>query len=90
MFHRLPFHCARRAAALNGVPLVSLLAPHCRQRSLLAPHCRQRSRLVLQSKTVGAFVGPNTSANAPLDWCKTAWEVTARNLLLPGKVQNAT
>ena len=80
MFHRLPFHCARRVAALNGVPVVSLLAPRC----------RQRSRLVLQSKTVGAFVGTNTSANAPLDWCKTAWEATARNLLLPGKVQNAT
>lgn len=37
-------------------------------------------------------MGPNINAvNAPLDWCKTAWEATARNLLLlPGKVQNAT
>lgn len=81
MFHRLPLHCAGRAAALNGIPVVSLLVP-C---------CRQRSRLTLQSKTVLAFVGPNINAvNAPLDWCKTAWEATARNLLLPGKVQNAT
>lgn len=79
MFHQLPFRCARRAAALNGVPVVSLLTPRY----------RQRSRLALQSETVLAFVRPSTSVNAPLDWCKTAWEVTARSLLLPGKVQNA-
>lgn len=45
LFHRPPLCRARRAAALKGIPVFSLLTPHC----------RQPSRLVLQ--TVAEFWG---------------------------------
>lgn len=76
-FHRRLWAAPGERLLLTAFPVLPLLAARCRQRSCL----HHRVKLFWHSR-------PNTSVNALL-MCKTGWETTARNLLLPGKVQNA-